>query len=45
MREADAFLRQTSWDGTWAQMRQLLDVAILQRSARTRAAAAEAAEA
>ena len=21
MREADAFLRQTSWDGTWAQMR------------------------
>ena len=23
MRDADAFLRQTSWDGTWAQMRQI----------------------
>ncbi len=45
MREADAFLRQTSWDGTWAQMRQLLDMAILQRSARIRAADAEKAEA
>ena len=21
MRDADVFLRQTSWDGTWAQMR------------------------
>ena len=45
MREADAFLRQTSWDGTWAQMRQLLDMAILQRSARPRAGVAAAAEA
>jgi UDP-galactopyranose mutase len=42
MRDADAFLRQTSWDGTWAQMRRLLDLAILQRSARTPAAAAAA---
>jgi UDP-galactopyranose mutase len=24
MRDADAFLRQTSWDGTWAQMRQIV---------------------
>jgi UDP-galactopyranose mutase len=24
-RDADAFLRQTSWDGTWTQMRQLVD--------------------
>jgi UDP-galactopyranose mutase len=23
-RDADAFLRQTSWDGTWAQMRQIV---------------------
>jgi len=27
IREADAFLRQTSWDGTWAQMRHLVDAA------------------
>ena len=27
-READAFLRQTSWDGTWAQMRRLIDDAV-----------------
>ena len=27
-RYADAFLRQTSWDGTWAQMRQLMERAI-----------------
>jgi UDP-galactopyranose mutase len=26
-RAADAFLRQTSWDGTWAQMRRLVDEA------------------
>jgi len=45
MRDADAFLRQTSWDGTWAQMRRLLDLAILQRAARTPAAAAAAADA
>jgi UDP-galactopyranose mutase len=25
LRDADVFLRQTSWDGTWAQMRQLVD--------------------
>lgn len=24
LRDADAFLRQTSWDGTWAQMRQAM---------------------
>ena len=24
-RVADAFLRQTSWDGTWTQISQLLD--------------------
>jgi UDP-galactopyranose mutase len=45
IREADAFLSQTSWDGTWAQMRQLLDMAILQRSARPRAGVAASAEA
>ena len=45
MRDADAFLRQTSWDGTWAQMRRLLDLAILQRSERRPAAAAAAADA
>jgi len=27
-READAYLRQTSWDGTWNQIRVLLDAAI-----------------
>jgi len=27
-READAFLRQTSWDGTWNRIRVLLDAAI-----------------
>jgi UDP-galactopyranose mutase len=27
LRDADAFLRQTSWDGTWAQMRRLVDAA------------------
>jgi UDP-galactopyranose mutase len=26
-RAADAFLRTTSWDGTWAQMRRLVDEA------------------
>jgi UDP-galactopyranose mutase len=24
-RQADAFLRQTSWDGTWSRMRHLLE--------------------
>jgi glycosyltransferase involved in cell wall biosynthesis len=28
-RRADAFLRQTSWDGTWSRMRVLLDAAAL----------------
>jgi UDP-galactopyranose mutase len=28
MREADAFLRQTSWDGTWARMRGLVEAAL-----------------
>ena len=28
IRAADAFLRQTSWDGTWAQMRRLMDAAV-----------------
>jgi UDP-galactopyranose mutase len=28
MRDADAFLRQTSWDGTWAQMRGLIQTAL-----------------
>jgi UDP-galactopyranose mutase len=28
VRAADAFLRQTSWDGTWAQMRRLIDAAL-----------------
>src|SRR5947209_922094 len=45
MRDADAFLRQTSWDGTWAQMRRLLDRAILQQAERTRSAGSLAAEA
>lgn len=27
-RDADAFLRQTSWDGTWARMRRLLDATL-----------------
>jgi glycosyltransferase involved in cell wall biosynthesis len=28
MRDADAFLRQTSWDGTWARMRNLVEAAL-----------------
>ena len=28
LRHADAFLRQTSWDGTWARMRHLVDAAL-----------------
>jgi UDP-galactopyranose mutase len=28
MRDADAFLRQTSWDGTWAQMRSAVQSAL-----------------
>jgi UDP-galactopyranose mutase len=30
-RLADAFLRQTSWDGTWTRMRRLLDSVLLTR--------------
>jgi UDP-galactopyranose mutase len=29
LREADVFLRQTSWDGTWTRMRQLVEVALM----------------
>jgi UDP-galactopyranose mutase len=32
-RDADAFLRQTSWDGTWAQMRQLVDSILVDSAA------------
>jgi UDP-galactopyranose mutase len=39
-READAFLRQTSWDGTWARMRHLIDDALPGRA--TSSPAAEA---
>jgi len=28
MRDADAFLRQTSWDGTWTRMRRLIEAAL-----------------
>ena len=28
MRDADAFLRQTSWDGTWTRMRRLIETAL-----------------
>ena len=45
LRDADAFLRQTSWDGTWAQMRRLIDMAITQRTGRPQSADALAAEA
>ena len=33
IRQADAFLRQTSWDGTWSRIRALVD-AVLARDAR-----------
>jgi len=44
LRDADAFLRQTSWDGTWARMRRLIDMAITRRAGRAQsdALAAEA---
>jgi UDP-galactopyranose mutase len=45
IREADAFLRQTSWDGTWARMRGLVEAAVLQRRDRAAAAGTLAAEA
>ena len=40
MRDADAFLRQTSWDGTWAQMRRLIQTTFGAVSATPGAAAA-----
>jgi UDP-galactopyranose mutase len=38
LRQADAFLRQTSWDGTWAQMRRLIEAEITAASEPLRAA-------
>jgi glycosyltransferase involved in cell wall biosynthesis len=38
LRQTEAFLRQTSWDGTWARMRHLLDAALLRPMAPARAA-------
>jgi len=32
--QADAFLRQTSWDGTWTRIRSLLDDALRRRDGR-----------
>ena len=32
--QADAFLRQTSWDGTWLRMRRLLDAVVRRDDAR-----------
>ena len=40
VREADAFLRRTSWDGTWAQVRHLLDAALARRTLFARTAGA-----
>ena len=40
IRAADAFLRQTSWDGTWTQMRNLIDAALCQDSGTARASRA-----
>jgi UDP-galactopyranose mutase len=39
-READVFLRHTSWDGTWAQMRHLLNEALGETLVPSRAASA-----
>jgi glycosyltransferase involved in cell wall biosynthesis len=36
----DAFLRQTSWDGTWAQMRNLVQASLIPMTAPARAARA-----
>jgi UDP-galactopyranose mutase len=39
-RQADAYLRQTSWDGTWSRMRHLIDSVLRTRdAARTTASA------
>jgi glycosyltransferase involved in cell wall biosynthesis len=40
MRDADAFLRQTSWDGTWAQMRAAMLSCLSTTEAPVRAAGA-----
>ena len=40
IRDADAFLRQTSWDGTWAQMRQVISAALSATAEPVRAASA-----
>jgi UDP-galactopyranose mutase len=33
LRDADVFLRQTSWDGTWTQMRRLVDAVLVDAAA------------
>jgi UDP-galactopyranose mutase len=38
LRQADAFLRHTSWDGTWAQMRRLVEAQMCVESEPLRAA-------
>jgi UDP-galactopyranose mutase len=40
LRDADAFLRQTSWDGTWARMRRMLEATLTPRSEPARASGA-----
>jgi UDP-galactopyranose mutase len=40
LRKADVFLRQTSWDGTWARMRSLLDGALISTTEPARVAGA-----
>jgi UDP-galactopyranose mutase len=43
LRQADAFLRQTSWDGTWSQIRVLIDAVCRPRFADAAPDAAAAA--
>ncbi len=40
LRNADVFLRQTSWDGTWTRMRHLVESALSVNAAAARAAGA-----
>lgn len=40
LRKADVFLRQTSWDGTWARMRSLVDAALVATTEPARVAGA-----
>jgi len=40
LRDGDAFLRQTSWDGTWTQMRRLMESALDSHAQSARAAGA-----